>query len=146
VIIFPIVYNMKKRILLADDEGINRLYVKSILTAQGWEVVEAANGKESLEISSRNSFDLVVVDIKMPVMDGKETARKIRELEMSRKASDDVPILGFTAYGGNELIEDLQANGIDGIIRKPITERGLLKTISAYLVDSDRLAGEEIHE
>lgn len=124
---------MTKKILLADDEGINRLFVKSILTGQGWDVVEAANGKEALELFAGQDFDLIVLDIKMPVMDGKETSRKIREIEEGRNDSEGVPILGFTAYVGNDLVEELQANGINELIRKPITKKVLLRTISSYL-------------
>lgn len=124
---------MTKRILLADDEGINRLFIKSILTGQGWEVVEAGNGKEALELYTGQDFDLIVLDIKMPVMDGKETSRKIREIEEGRNESVGVPILGFTAYVDNDLVEELKANGINALIRKPITEKVLLRTISSYL-------------
>jgi CheY-like chemotaxis protein len=126
---------MSIKILIADDEGINRLFVKSILTSKGWQVEEAANGKEALEICSRQSFDLIILDIKMPVMDGKEASRRIREQENGNDGTKNGPILGFTAYVENELLEELKANGIDGIIRKPITETVLLRTISSYLSD-----------
>lgn len=133
VFIFFIVYSMNKKILLADDESINRLFVKTILASQGWEVWEATNGKEALDLYTSGDFDLVILDIKMPVMGGVEACRKIRELEAAGDKSLRIPILGFTAYGGSAINEELSASGMNDLIRKPVTRESLLKTISSFL-------------
>lgn len=124
---------MEKRILIADDEGINRLFVKTILMSKGWSVVEAADGKQAIELAAQQDFDLILLDIKMPVLDGWEAGKKIRALEREKDGSKRIPILGFTAYLEEDLMEELKESGIDGIVKKPITEEILLRKISSYL-------------
>ena len=83
---------MKKRILVVDDEEGLRLLYKEELEDEGWEVELAASGEESLEKLERESIDLVLLDIKMPGMDGVEVLRRVKE------KWKDLPVILCTAY------------------------------------------------
>src|SRR3989337_3938667 len=83
---------MKKRILVVDDEEGLRLLYKEELEDEGWEVELAASGEESLEKLERDSIDLVLLDIKMPGMDGVEVLRRVKE------KWKDLPVILCTAY------------------------------------------------
>ena len=128
--------SMSTRILIADDEGINRLFIKTVLAGNGWEVEEAANGRTALELVEQNPFDAVILDVKMPVMDGKQAAGKIRALEqeLGRRACI---LLGLTAYAEKELIDELMRLGMDGVIHKPITQDSLVQKLNQMLDERD---------
>ena len=81
-----------KRILVADDEMSIRLLYSEELKEEGYDVITAANGKEALEIVSREPFDLVILDIKMPEMSGIEVLRQIKE------KFPNLPVLLSSAY------------------------------------------------
>ena len=123
---------MSTRILIADDEGINRLFIKTVLSGNGWEVAEAANGKAALDLVTEQAFDAVILDVKMPVMDGKQAAIEIRALE-SEIGREQCILLGLTAYAEKELIDELKNIGMDGVIHKPITQESLIKRLSDML-------------
>ena len=120
--------------MIADDEGINRLFIKTVLAGNGWEVEEAPNGKVAVDLAARSPFDAVILDVKMPVMDGKQAAIQIRALE---KELDREPciLLGLTAYAEKQLIEELEGLGMDGVIHKPITQESLIRKLSAMLAE-----------
>ncbi|HKK64761.1 MAG TPA: response regulator [Clostridia bacterium] len=126
---------MSTRILIADDEGINRLFIKTILTSNGWIVDEASNGQAAIELVEKHEFDIIILDVKMPVMDGKRAAAEIRSLEREQ-GRISTAILGLTAYAETELVEELVQHGMNGVIHKPITEKALIGKINAML-DSD---------
>lgn len=83
---------MKKKILVVDDEEGLRLLYKEELEDEGWEVELAASGEESMEKLEKDSIDLVLLDIKMPGMDGVEVLRKVKE------KWKDLPVILCTAY------------------------------------------------
>lgn len=118
--------------MIADDEGINRLFIKTILTSNGWTVDEASNGQAALELVEKHEFDIIILDVKMPVMDGKRAAAEIRSLEREQGRTSTA-ILGLTAYAEKELVEDLLQHGMNGVIHKPITEKALIGKITAML-------------
>ena len=128
---------MSTRILIADDEGINRLFIKTILTSNGWKVDEASNGQAALELVEMHKFDIIILDVKMPVMDGKRAAAEIRSLEQ-RQGRTSTTILGLTAYAEKELIDELMQHGMNGVIHKPITEKALIGKITAMLDKEER--------
>jgi signal transduction histidine kinase/CheY-like chemotaxis protein len=104
------------RILLVEDNEINREVALELLTAQGITVVTATDGHEALEVLERESFDAVLMDCQMPVMDGFEATRALRE----RPALRDLPVIAMTA---NAMIGDRErtlAAGMNDHIAKPI--------------------------
>jgi len=123
--------------LIADDEGINRLFIKTILTSNGWMVDEASNGQAAIELVEKQEFDIIILDVKMPVMDGKHAAAEIRALEREQGRSSTT-ILGLTAYAEKELVEELMQHGMNGVIHKPITEKALIGKITAMLDKEER--------
>jgi CheY-like chemotaxis protein len=89
-------------------------------------VVEAVNGKEALEALKRESFDMMLLDIHMPVMDGCETIKAIRA---SSEAFANIPVIALTADAMSGDRERYLAMGMDGYLSKPIAERDLITEI-----------------
>lgn len=81
-----------KVILVVEDEHINFRYIQEILKRTSAEVVRAENGQEAIDIAQKMRVDLILMDIKLPIMDGYEATRKIREF------NQNVPIIAQTAY------------------------------------------------
>ncbi|MCX7717309.1 MAG: response regulator [Candidatus Sumerlaeaceae bacterium] len=104
------------RILLAEDDPVNRLIVERMLRRAGHEVICAANGQEAVDKASREGFDLILMDCEMPVLDGCEAARLIREQE---GVGCRTLILALTAHAGDSDRELFLASGMDGVIAKP---------------------------
>jgi len=117
-----------KKVLVAEDEFSNFVLIKHILKQTDIQITHVENGLEALkELEGKNSFDIVLLDIKMPVMDGEETIKKIREKEM------DIPVIAQTAYA---MIDDgtrcLNA-GCNDYITKPLKTVELLSKMGAFL-------------
>ena len=118
------------RILLVDDNAINRSVARLLLAPSGVVVTEAANGREALECLDRQQFDLVLLDVHMPVMDGTETIRHIRAAETSWRA---VPVIALTADAMTGDKERLLSLGMTGYASKPIEQRALIHEIHRVL-------------
>ena len=117
----------KLRILVAEDDAINQLYLAGFLRSQGWSVDTAANGMIAIEKFMANAYDLVLMDGQMPKMDGFETARRIREME--KNTGNHIPIVAITGYaipGDRERFLDA---GMDDYVSKPIDEHKLIEII-----------------
>lgn len=110
-------------ILLVEDHLISQVAAKELLSHEGHNVTTANNGKEALEIVKRQSFDIILMDIRMPEMDGIETTKAIRALKDKDKAS--TPIYALTANVMENDRAHYQEIGIDGIIAKPINSKEL---------------------
>ncbi|MFZ3008770.1 MAG: ATP-binding protein [Phenylobacterium sp.] len=116
------------RVLLAEDHPTNRRVVELILGAAGVDLTCVENGAEAVDEAARSSFDLILMDMQMPVMDGLTAIRAIRRREGREKAAP-TPIYTLTA---NAMPEHAQASsdaGADGHITKPITADGLLRVV-----------------
>jgi CheY-like chemotaxis protein len=115
------------KILLAEDNQVNALVGKAMLEKLGCSVDPVNDGQAAVEAVSRNSYDLVFMDCQMPLMDGYEATRKIREAEKGLKPSH-VPIIALTAHAMQGARELCLANGMDDYITKPFN-LSLLKDI-----------------
>jgi CheY-like chemotaxis protein len=111
-----------KRLLVAEDNAINRMYLEQFLKNEGHEVIGARNGRDAIQKFQQAEFDLILMDIQMPELDGLEAARKIRE-------SSDIPIIALTAYARAPETEGFLAAGMNAVVTKPIDERRLRKVI-----------------
>ena len=104
-------------ILLAEDNPLGQRVAIEMLHQAGHEVVVTANGREAVEALERETFDLVLMDVQMPEMDGLEATRAIRIAE--KGTEDHLPIIGLTAYAMRRDVEECLAAGMDRHIAKP---------------------------
>lgn len=125
-------------ILLVDDSKLNREIMKMALRDFGIEIDEANNGYEALENITQNSYDLLIVDMRMPKMDGITLIKKIRTEIKDLKT----PILGITGDDESEVEKDFLLSGGTELLIKPIDNRLLIKTISKYTHDAVKFYDE----
>ena len=123
-------------ILLAEDNKVNQLLVHKLLAPYNIQPVIAENGEEVLILLENRSFDLILMDVQMPLLDGITTTRLIRKYVANR-----IPIVGMTAYVLPNEIEKCYAAGMNDHIPKPIDEQQLLEVIKKYIyLDEDAVA------
>jgi two-component system sensor histidine kinase/response regulator len=115
------------RVLLAEDNAINRELVVRLLSKRGHTVVVAANGKQALAAFESQSFDVVLMDMQMPEMDGFEATAAIRQKESA--IGTRVPIIALTAHAMKGDRERCLAGGMDGYVSKPIQVEELIKAV-----------------
>ncbi|HUP03234.1 MAG TPA: ATP-binding protein [Bryobacteraceae bacterium] len=119
-------------ILIAEDNVVNQKVISSMLRRLECSLLLASNGKEALELFRRQSFDLVLMDVQMPVMDGLEATRQIRAEEGRRATylpSGRTPIYALTAHAARAQQEECLAAGMDAVITKPITIATLMEAL-----------------
>jgi two-component system sensor histidine kinase/response regulator len=116
-----------KRILLAEDNVVNQRVAVRLLEKGGHEVVVASNGKEALAAWQRQQFDLILMDLQMPVMDGFETTSQIRRAESRSNAH--IPIVALTAHAMEGDREHCLSAGMDDYLSKPIRQSDLLDIV-----------------
>ena len=113
------------RVLIAEDETIIRLDLRSLLEGSGFDVCgEARDGVEAIDLAETLSPDVIVMDIKMPRLDGIEAARRILE----RKP---VPIVMLTAFGQDDLVRRAVDTGVFGYLAKPFREQDVIPALIA---------------
>jgi signal transduction histidine kinase/DNA-binding response OmpR family regulator len=122
------------RLLLAEDNLVNQKLAVRLLEKQGHTVVVAANGREAVEAAGRQPFDLVLMDVQMPEMDGFEATAAIRHAE--RGTGRHLPILAMTAYAMKGDRERCLEAGMDGYVSKPIQGRELSEMIERLVASS----------
>ena len=119
------------RILLAEDNVVNQKLATRLLEKRGHSVVVANNGKEAIEMLERESFDLVFMDMQMPVMSGADATAAIRAKEAS--TSVRLPIVALTAHAMKGDREKCLAAGMDGYLAKPIQAHELAEVLQEYM-------------
>ena len=122
------------RILVVDDLVVNRKLLSAILASSGQSVTEAANGPEAIEAAASGPFDLILMDLHMPRMDGAAATRAIRAGAAANRAT---PILALTADTRPEQVAVCAEAGMDGYLTKPISLPELLATVDALDVPED---------
>jgi len=124
-------------ILLAEDNPVNQKLAVALLSKAGHHVVCAADGKAAVELHDLVAFDLILMDLQMPVMGGVEAATEIRRRESGRQR---IPIIALTADAMQETREQCMRVGMDDYLRKPMNGEELLRTIDQYA--ATRVDGE----
>jgi PAS domain S-box-containing protein len=124
------------RLLLAEDDGINQLYLKGLLTGHGILVDTAYNGLQALEKFDANSYDIILMDGQMPKMDGFEATRSIRIREQTKNTH--TPIIAITGYAVSGDKEKFLASGMDDYVSKPIDENKLIELIEKYTITEQK--------
>ena len=117
------------RILVVEDNPLNLKLVRDVLTASGYEVVEAQTGEAGVSLAADCAPDLVLMDLQLPGIDGYEAMRLIRE--DPRVA--EVPIVALTAFAMREDRERTARAGFDGYLSKPISVRELPAQVGDFL-------------
>lgn len=133
--------HLSRHILLAEDGLINQKVAVDLLTQRGHTVVLAANGREALEAMASASFDLILMDVQMPEMDGFEATAAIRAQE--RVTGGHMPIIALTANAMTGDRERCLERGMDGYIAKPIRSADLYAAIEAVVTAGDRPQADE---
>ena len=123
---FPHKENQNLSILVVEDNNVNREVLGDMLKGLGHSVSRATNGVEALDCANIQSFDIIFMDINMPVMDGIETTHRIRA---DSKLNSKACIVGLTAHGSDEFGEEAQQAGMDNFFTKPIRLEALRKII-----------------
>ncbi|MBZ5575569.1 MAG: response regulator [Acidobacteriia bacterium] len=118
------------RILLAEDNPVNQIVARSLLEKQGHHVTAAANGKDAVAAVAAGSFDLVLMDVQMPEMDGLEATAEIRRHE---QPGARIPIVAMTAHAMKGDRERCLAGGMDGYVSKPVRPEELNRAIWAVV-------------
>ena len=121
------VQGTKLQILLVEDKPMNRKLATTLLNKKGWSVTEAHNGRQALEMLATSSFDLVLMDIQMPEMDGIEATKHIRNQE--KTTGTRIPIIAMTAHAMQGDREQFMAAGMDGYVSKPINAEELYRVV-----------------
>ncbi|MGH9774363.1 MAG: response regulator [Candidatus Acidiferrales bacterium] len=122
------------RVLLAEDNSVNRTLSTRILEKNGFLVVPVENGRKALDAARQGGFNLALMDVQMPEMDGLEASRKIREWEQG--SGRHLPIIAMTAHAMLGDREACLAAGMDGYVSKPVSSEKLLAEIARYLPPS----------
>jgi two-component system, response regulator PdtaR len=127
----------RPRIVIADDESIIRMDLREILTQLGYDVVgEASDGRTALELARKLQPDLVILDIKMPSMDGIEAAEYVTDEGLA-------PVVLLTAYSEKALIGRAKNAGVSGYLVKPFRESELMPVIELALARFNEMKGME---
>ena len=131
----------RKHVLLVEDYPVIQRIVVKFLTAAGYYVDLAANGKQAVEAFGRTSYDLILMDVQMPEMDGYEAAERIRELEANQSQTEctkesavpkRTPIIAMTGLGMNAETERYLAAGMDGLLEKPLRRESLISVVNKW--------------
>ncbi len=127
----PISLFKNVHILIADDEPINQIMFTAILNQQDCNITCVADGKQVVEAITNKTYDLILMDMQMPEMDGTEATRQIRAME--KKHTDHIPIIALTAHAMKGDRERYLNAGMDAYITKPIDAAELISTIAELL-------------
>ncbi len=119
-------------LLLADDEEINCLLTKAILAQSGFEVTVVGNGTEALAAARASQYDIIILDIQMPVMDGFAACTLLREIDTAQAT----PIIAMTAHVGTSFRQQCLAHGFTDYISKPFNGKEMLAKIAGYLAST----------
>ena len=119
-------------ILVADDNATNQRLLTALLRGAGHSVTVAANGRKAVEAVMREQFDIVLMDVQMPVMDGIQAVRRIRALPPPKC---DIPIIAVTADALHGAAERYRAAGMDGYLSKPLSSPALFRAINEFTAE-----------
>jgi len=118
-----------RRILIAEDNAVNRELLRELLETHGHIVTEACNGEEALRLLDDSRPDILLLDLGMPVLDGYQTIRRIRE----KPSLAGLPVLAVTAYAMQGDKERILSSGFDGYMSKPIDPKLLYQELDRLL-------------
>lgn len=116
-----------KKVLIAEDSSVIQNLTKKILQFQNFEISSVKNGEQVLQALAKEPFDILLLDINMPVMDGMECAKLVRALPDPAKAN--IPIVAITGNARNYSMEDFKSVGINEYLQKPLNFDNLVDVV-----------------
>jgi CheY-like chemotaxis protein/HPt (histidine-containing phosphotransfer) domain-containing protein len=126
------------RIRVVEDNLVNREVVTGMLEAMDLHVTTAPNGRAALDVFARDAFDVILMDCEMPVMDGLEAARRVRQLEARNAAAKRTPIIALTAHALLDVREKCLRAGMDDFLTKPFSETQMAEALRRWLKPVER--------
>ena len=131
-------------ILLAEDNAINQRLVRTLLEKEGHSVVVVDNGRQAIEVWERERFDLILMDVQMPLMNGYEATELIRSKE--KPGARRIPIIALTAHALKGAREKCLEMGMDGYVSKPVQVKKLLEAIKKITQEDHHRAEDRTRE
>ncbi len=129
---------MPASILIADDYDDNRELLRLMLTADGYTILEARNGREALDMARAEAPDLALIDLSMPMLDGWGFLKELREDERVKA----IPCVAVTAFAADQDRQRALAAGFDSYISKPFRAQDLLDLVRGMLSGNDGDGGQ----
>ena len=120
---------MSRRILVVDDQEDNRRILRDLLTASGFEVIEATTGEDGVSLAEARTPDLILMDIQLPGIDGYEATRRIK----AKPALGAIPLIVVTSYALSGDDAKAFAAGANDYVSKPFSPRALLAKVRGFL-------------
>ena len=121
---------MGKKVLIAEDSSVIQNLTRKILEQQDFDIDSAKNGKEVINKIQNHDFDLILMDINMPIIDGMECSRQIRNMDDQKKSN--IPILAITGNARNYTMDEFNAVGINEYLQKPLDFDKLVTLVLKY--------------
>ena len=116
-----------KRVLIAEDSSVIQNLAKKILEFQNFEITAVKNGEQVMQLLDKEDFDILLLDINMPIMDGMECVKAIREL--SDKAKANIPVVAITGNAKNYSETDFKEAGFNDALMKPLNFDKLVEVV-----------------
>ncbi len=130
------------RILVVEDNPVNQDVVTGLLESMGCRVVTAPNGRSAVQRYAQEKFDLILMDCEMPILDGFQATRRIRDLEQmaatDNEKSPRMPVVALTAHALADVRERCMAAGMDDFLVKPFDEEQIVETLRRWLAPLER--------
>jgi two-component system cell cycle response regulator DivK len=120
---------MTKRILVVEDDADNRRIVVKVLTLEGYEILEATDGRSAIEVALDEHPDLIIMDLAMPGLDGWEASRRLK----ADPRSADIPIIALTAFAMRGDEERARKAGCDGYLAKPCRPQTIREVVRQFI-------------
>lgn len=118
----------QKRVLIAEDSSVIQNLARKILEFQNYEITAVKNGEQVMQIVDKEDFDIVLLDINMPVMDGMECVKAIRALSDKKKAG--LPVVAITGNAKNYSEEEFKTAGFNDVLVKPLNFDRLVEIVN----------------
>ncbi|TAE26824.1 MAG: response regulator [Cytophagales bacterium] len=117
-----------KRVLIAEDSSVIQNLARKILEFQNYDITAVKNGEQVMQILAKEDFNILLLDINMPVMDGMECVRQVRALSDKTKA--EVPIVAITGNAKNYTEEEFKTAGFNDVLVKPLNFDRLVEVVN----------------
>lgn len=119
-----------KKVLIAEDSSVIQNLTRKILELQNYKIDSAKNGQQVLDKVQKEHYDIILMDINMPIIDGMQCAREIRALDDPEKSQ--IPIIAITGNAKNYTMEEFKDAGINDYLPKPLNFDELVETVRKY--------------